>query len=301
MKRLVYILAAAALCALAACQEIPRYFASDRTLARAGGRELRLGDVRSSMPEGLSGEDSAAFLRVYIDRWVRTQLKLEEAEELFSSSEADIDRMVEEYRQALLIRRLDQHYVDRDIDTLFTDEQIAEYYRAHRADFRSDRTLVRGRIVQFQPGARQARKLRELLGSDGAARERDLSDLCAKNGFTLTDLEGQWVDYSEFLSYLPTLRSQNYDSALASRAVQEMRDSRAQYYYRISDVRRPGETIPLELLRPTIRRILFNRRQGEIVRRHEQELYDRAVERKRVRLFVDEEQEQESDSRAINE
>lgn len=287
MKRSVHILVVAAALVLAACREMPRYFAGDRTLARAGGRELRLDDVRSAVPEGLSGDDSAAFLRVYIDRWVRKQLKLEEAEELFSSSEADIDRMVEEYRQALLVRRLDQHYVDREIDTLFTDAEIASYYNAHKADFRSDRTLVKGRIVQFQQGARQGRKLKELLAASTEASERDLADLCAKNGFTLTDCRDRWTDFSEFLNYLPTLRSQNYDASLASRAVQEMRDSRSQYYYRITDVRRPGETIPLELLRPTIRRILFNQRQGEIIRRHEQELYDRAVEARRVRIFVE--------------
>lgn len=44
--------------------------------------------------------------------------------------------MVEEYRQALLIRKLDQHYVDRSIDTTFTENEIAAYYNAHKADFR---------------------------------------------------------------------------------------------------------------------------------------------------------------------
>ena len=36
---------------------------------------------------------------------------------LFSSAAEDIEKMVEEYRQALLIRQLDQHYVDRLVDT----------------------------------------------------------------------------------------------------------------------------------------------------------------------------------------
>lgn len=72
--------------------------------------------------------------------------------------------MVEEYRQALLIRKLNQLYVDRSIDTTFTDDEITAYYNAHKADFRLDRTLVKGRIVQFGEGYRQARKLKELMG-----------------------------------------------------------------------------------------------------------------------------------------
>lgn len=270
---------------LAGCQELPGYFASDTTLARAGGNELRMRDVESVVPKGVTGEDSAAFMKVYVGRWVRKQLKLQEAEILFSSSADDIDKMVEEYRQALLIRKLDQHYVDRSIDTTFTDNEITAYYNAHKADFRLDRTLVKGRIVQFGEGYRQARKLRELMGAKSEAQQQDFRDICAKNDFTVTDFRDQWVDFPEFLSYLPTLRSQSYDSVLSSTAVQEMRDIRSHYYFQIDAVRREGEPIPLERLRGTIRRILFNQRQSEIIRNYEEDLFNRATENGEVKIL----------------
>lgn len=279
------IAAVACVLLLAGCRELPRYFSGDETLARVGRRELRLHDVRSAVPQGIAGGDSAAFVQRYVDRWVRKQLKLQEAEILFSASEADIDRMVEEYRQALLIRKIDQHYVDRSIDTTFTEEEIAAYYNAHKADFRLDRPLVKGRIVRFDEGYRQARRLRTLFESSGAAQQRELSDLCAKNDFTITDFRDQWVDFPEFLSYLPALQSQNYDSVLASTAVQEMRDSKSHYYFRIEAVCREGEPIPVERLRTTIRRILFNQRQQEIIRSHEEELVLRGTESGQVKLY----------------
>ena len=268
------ITVAAGVLLLAGCRELPRYFASDTTIARAGGKELKMGDVRSVVPQGLTGDDSAAFMRVFIDRWVVKQLKLQEAETLFSSSAADIDKMVEEYRQALLIRKLDQHYVDRSIDTVFTADEIAAYYNAHKADFKLDRTIVKGRIVRFGEGYRQAAKLKTLMASKAEAQQQDFRD--------------QWIDFPDFLSYLPTPRSQSYDPLLASTAVQEMRDSHSHYYFQIEDVRREGEPIPPERLLGTIRRILFNQRQGEIIRRHEEELSARAAENGEVRIFGDE-------------
>ena len=270
------------------CRELPRYFAGDTTIARAGGKDLRLGDVRSVVPQGLSGDDSAAFMKVYIDRWVLKQLKLQEAETLFSSSAGDIDKMVEEYRQALLIRQLDQHYVDRSIDTVFTADEIAAYYNAHKADFKLDRTIVKGRIVRFGEGYRQAAKLKTLMGARSEAQQQDFRDICEKNDFTVDDFRDQWIDFPEFLSYLPTLRSQSYDSVLATAAVQEMRDSHAHYYFQIDAVLREGEPIPLERLRGTIRRILFNQRKGEIIRAHEEELCARAAEMGEVKIFADE-------------
>ena len=271
------IAVAAGVLLLAGCRELPRYFAGDTTIARAGGKDLRLGDVRSVVPQGLSGDDSAAFMKVYIDRWVLKQLKLQEAETLFSSSAGDIDKMVEEYRQALLIRQLDQHYVDRSIDTVFTADEIAAYYNAHKADFKLDRTIVKGRIVRFGEGYRQAAKLKTLMGARSEAQQQDFRDI-----------RDQWIDFPEFLSYLPTLRSQSYDAVLATAAVQEMRDSHAHYYFQIDAVLREGEPIPLERLRGTIRRILFNQRKGEIIRAHEEELCARASEMGEVKIFADE-------------
>ncbi len=285
MKRLFETaFAAAFVLLLASCQELPRYFSGDETIARAGEKELRRRDVESVVPAGVKGEDSVAFMKVYVDRWVRKQLKINEAEQLFSASASDIDRMVEEYRQALLIRKLDQYYVDRIIDTLFTDEQIAAYYETRKADFRLDRTIVKGRIVQFPAHYRQAAKLKTLMGSQQLAQQQDFSDLCEKNGFAVSDFRDHWIDFTEFLACLPTLRSQSYASTLTTTAVQTMRDSQSLYYFQIDAVQREGDPIPLERLRSTIRRILFNQRQSDIIRAHEEELYRLAVENGEVKL-----------------
>ncbi|MCM1151364.1 MAG: hypothetical protein NC209_01220 [Alistipes sp.] len=283
MNRRIKIAIVAAL-VLTACQELPNYLSGDALLAQVGRKELRQHDVQAVVPKGLVGDDSAAFIGVYIDRWVRKQLKLQEAEVLFSASGENIDKMVEEYRQALLIRKLEQYYIDIGVDTTCTDDEIAAYYNTHKSDFRLDRSIVKGRIVRFNEGFRQSRRLKELMGSESEADQRDFKALCTKNEFTINDFSDRWTDFPDFLSYLPALQSQNYNSILASTSVQEMRDSHSHYFFRIEAVRREGEPIPLERLRPTIRRILLNQRQGETIRRHEEELYSRSVENGDVKI-----------------
>ena len=130
--------------------------------------------------------------------------------------------------------------------------------------------------------------LETLLREKGTAQQRAFHDICEKNDFTVNDFRDQWTDFSEFLSYLPAAQAQNHRSILGSTAVQEMRDTRSHYYFRIDTVRREGDAIPLERIRPTIRRILFNQRQGEVIRRHEEELLTRGLEENKVRLFLGE-------------
>ena len=94
------------------CQEVPRYWGGGRVvLAEAVGRKLYAREVKAAIPKGVVGEDSVAFVNRYVEKWVHKQLKLHEAEELFSDAEQDIDSLVEEYRQALLIRKFDQHLI----------------------------------------------------------------------------------------------------------------------------------------------------------------------------------------------
>ena len=140
------IAVAAGVLLLAGCRELPRYFAGDTTIARAGGKDLRLGDVRSVVPQGLSGDDSAAFMKVYIDRWVLKQLKLQEAETLFSSSAGDIDKMVEEYRQALLIRQPKNAKDWQNILTALATQKLVEGgpvtgFSAGRVTFTCDKAV----------------------------------------------------------------------------------------------------------------------------------------------------------------
>lgn len=276
---------------LAACQELPRYFAGEEVLARVGEKELVAEELRRSIPSGLSESDSSAYAHVFVDRWVRRQLKIREAEQLFSSSVADIDRQVEEYRQSLLIRKLDQFYVDRLVDTTFTAEELEAYYNSHKSDFKLDHPIVKGCVVRVPKGYRQRARLKELMASKQEARQQDFRDICLKQEFRLDDYTTAWVDWSDFLNQLPTMRSESYDALLSKTGIQEMSDRENYYYFRIDEVRRAGDVVPLERLQQTIRRILFNGRQQQVIRDHEEQLYNASIEEGAVRLYTPEEEE----------
>lgn len=275
---------------LAACQELPRYFAGEEVLARVGEKELVAEELRRSIPSGLSESDSSAYAHVFVDRWVRRQLKIREAEQLFSSSVADIDRQVEEYRQSLLIRKLDQFYVDRLVDTTFTAEELEAYYNSHKSDFKLDHPIVKGCVVRVPKGYRQRARLKELMASKQEARQQDFRDICLKQEFRLDDYTTAWVDWSDFLNQLPTMRSESYGALLSKTGIQEMSDRENYYYFRIDEVRRAGDVVPLERLQQTIRRILFNGRQQQVIRDHEEQLYNTSIEEGAVRLYTPDEE-----------
>ncbi len=289
MRLVVKILLPAAAIAMTACRDLPDYLVSDNTIARVGRNELKIAEVVEAMPTKVTGDDSVSFVRLYVDRWLVRQLKVEEADELFSGSEADIDRMVEEYRQSLLMRKVDQYYVEQQMSTDFTEKDIADYYNTHKADFILDRTLVKGRVLRFDATYRQSKTLmtqmREAATSQSAAKT--LSEICEKNGFELVDKRSEWVGFSDFLTYLPAAQSQDNEHLLDKTGIQQMDAGGKRYYFDFTSVCRKGNVAPLEVVSENIRRILITQRRSEIIKAHEEQMVSEAMASGYARIYGD--------------
>ncbi len=177
---LLTLAAASSLSIIFSCKEVPHYFDGSRVLAEVGSEKLYARDVLTVVPEELTGEDSAAVMERYVDRWMYRRLKLRAAKNAFSGKEEDaIDSLVEEYRQSLVVRMFDEQLVAQ-ADTTVTDEQIEAYYREHGAEFRVTQTLVEGTVVRFDVSNRQAAKLRQAMAHGGEEGRQELRDLSAK-------------------------------------------------------------------------------------------------------------------------
>ena len=287
MRRLVDILLFVALLGVTSCRELPDYLVGDDTIARVGRNELTLADMADVMPSNLQGEDSVVFVKQYVDKWIVRQLKVEEADRMFSGSEKDIERLVEDYRQSLLTGKVDQYYVDEQMGGDFTDEDIAEYYNTHKSDFTLDRTLVKGRIVCFPASYRLSKKLMEQMRKAATSQSDDktFSEVCQKNGFLVVDNRSEWVNFADFLANLPTTRTQEYDHLLDKLGVQEMKANDLRYYFDFTSVCRKGNVAPLEVVSENIRRILVTQRRSEIITAHEESIVKSAVNEGHVRIY----------------
>ena len=287
MRRLVYISLLVVAFLATSCRELPEYLVGDDTIARVGRNELTIADMADVMPANLKGEDSVVFVKQYVYKWIVRQLKVEEADRLFSGSEKDIERLVKDYRQSLLTGKVDQYYVDQQQGADFTDEDIAEYYNTHKSDFVLDRTLVKGRIICFPASYRQSKKLMEQMRKAATSQgdDKTFSEVCEKNGFLVVDNRSEWVNFADFLANLPTTRAQEYDHLLDKLGIQEMKANDVRYYFDFTSVCRKGNVAPLEMVSENIRRILATQRRSAIIKSHEESIVSKAMEEGHVRIY----------------
>ncbi len=278
MNRTVRIVALCLAVALVGegCRRLPNPFAGERVLARAGKETLRLMDLEAVLPVTLTGADSIKWVENYVDRWVRDNLKLEEATMIFGDDAAD-EELVTAYRNSLITRRLDEHFIlSMAGDSLYTEQDLADYYNTNRGEFVLDRAIVKGRVVAFPSAFRQRTRLRELLGSWSESERDEVLAMALKNNFTAREVT-DWMEYSQFLALLPTRRNEHYDRELDRTGVQEMTDGDVTYLFVISEKRTAGETAPYERVSEIVRQSVATRRRAEIIKACEDSLYKIAL------------------------
>ena len=256
----------------------------DSVIAVVDGVQLRIEDVMRDMPTGITATDSTTFMRMYVDNWVLNRLKMKRAEEVLTSSE-DIERLVEGYRQSLMMRQLDQYYIDKMLDVEITDKQISAYYRAHSAAFKLDHNVVQGVVVKVPKTFRNITTLTTAIKNSAKAEDwAELEALAEKHSLSVTNMTAQWVSYSDFLSNLPTERSRTYNDLISKSTVQQMSSDDALFYFIITDRALKGELAPIASVESDIRRRLYAERRDEVVKEYEAELKRKSVEEGRIML-----------------
>lgn len=254
----------------------------DDVIAVVDGKALRINDVKRDMPTGITEADSITFMRMYVENWVLNQLKMKRAEEVLSTSD-DIERLVEGYRQSLMMRQLDQYYIDKRLDTEITDKQIAAYYRANSAAFRLDHNVVKGVVVKVPKTFRNTTTLTTAIKNSAKAEDwAELDALAEKHSLNVANMTAQWVSYSDFLSNLPTERTRSYNDLITKTTVQQMTSDDAIFHFIITDRALKGEIAPMESVESDIRRRLYADRRAEVVAEYEAELKRQSVEQGRV-------------------
>ena len=128
--------------------------------------------------------------------------------------------------------------------------------------------------------------LLKMLRSPKSGNFEEAEQDCLKSNFRLVKYD-DWVDYAEFLANLPLLRSANHEKLLSERGVQQIHYQSTYYYFRVIDMLKAGESMPLFMAKDKIVRILTNRRQGEVIRQNEQRIRQNADNNGLVKIYVD--------------
>lgn len=273
---------------ICSCQQSgQRLFSSEqgRVLAVVGDKRLYTSDITAAIPSHAHGQDSVDFADLYLDRWVKHQIKVREAERIFSSSSFEIEQMVESYRHSLLSQKLNQYYLGTTTSTPFNSEDVNRYYDENKSHFKLSKAIVKGVIMRMPANHDSRTAITTMMKSRSKDTRTNLISMCDKSPeLTFDEYTTRWIDYSEFIAMLPMVRDDR-DLYMSRKGVQSLKDDEHIYLFEIVELRKVGETKPLEQVEDQIKMLLTKQFHNDIIRSREEALYQSAMNSEYVKIY----------------
>lgn len=259
---------------LSSCQWLSSLVHDGEVVAKLGGHKLYRSDLEAIIPSSASPEDSANMAALYINSWATDMAFQDLAAEELSKEEKDVSKELEEYRQNLLRYRYEQRYVNERLDTTVTEEQVQEYYAAHKESFKVDRPLVKARFLNIDKKSKSLPKLRKLMSSN------DIGDMAVADSIAFSstshyhDFSSKWIDIvtlaAEFgMSYQEVLAHKN------GSVIEIPAGDKVSLAY-VVDMVGAGSVAPIDYCRETIRDNIVSGRKHELLSTLERDLLESA-------------------------
>ena len=249
-------------------------------LVEVNGTFLYKEDLQSVLPAGLTKDDSLLFAEHYIRTWVEDLLLYEKAQNNIPDNE-EIDRLVENYRKALIMHTYQEELIGQRLTKDIPEQEIAEYYEKNKELFKLDRHLVKGLFIKVPLIAPQLTNVRKWYKSEAQEAVEHLEKYSFQNAVKYEYFYDKWVSLADILDLIP-LKTDSPEEYINKNRHVELKDTAFYYFLNVSDYRAVGEQEPYEFAMPEAKDMLVNIKRVDFMRQVKDDLYKRAIDRKKI-------------------
>ncbi len=253
-------------------------------VAKVGDKILSKSELKEIIPPNASKNDSLFIADNYIQQWITKQLIINEAELNLTEEQKDVSKMVENYRNALLIHIYKSHFVHQKLDSTISDTEINKYYRKYPNNFILDVNLVKGVFVKIKKPFPEKRKIKKWLKSNKKEDADALEDFCFQRATNYDTFDGEWVAAQLLLDKIP-LKIDDRILFLKKNKFIETEDKDYFYFLRIDDLLLKGSTAPVDYVKRNIKKIILNKRKLQLENRLENDIYKDAKAKHKFKIY----------------
>jgi len=273
------------LCVFVSCDSYFKKKPDQIPVARVGEAYLYGNDLRTLKLDNMSKEDSAAFVRNYIDNWAYKQLLLSKAKINLPQERLKVfEDLVDNYRTDLYTNAYKEALVLKSQDTTITDSQLLEFYEGSKENFKLKERIVQLRFVELPKQNLDKDLIAGKLKSFKDADRRYLDSISVQ--FKKMNLNDSiWVSVARVMEEIPVLTPDNQDRYLKKSQFFELQDSLGVYLAKINDILDINDIAPLSYMEPTIKQLLLNRRKLNYMKKLETEILDEGIKEKEFEVY----------------
>ena len=248
------------------------------------GKNLYKTDLENIFYEGISYNDSVLRSKVYVDKWVRNQLLVRQAENNLEPSQLDFSKRLEEYRNSLVINKYETELINQNLDTEVTEEQIQEYYINNSDEFRLNRDIVRIATVELPTDSKKKWLFTKLFRDYDSLMVDSISNLSEEYALSCNMEIEKWHNFDEVIEDF-NLKVKNKKSFLNENKYYVVNSEDAYTLIRFCEYRFVGDVSPCEMEVDRIKYIILSNRKKDLLEKLYDDLYSKALQDKAFEVF----------------
>ena len=248
------------------------------------GKKLYKADLENIVYEGISYNDSVLRSKVYIDKWVRNQLLIRQAENNLTPEQLDFSKRLEEYRNSLVINKYETELINQNLDTEIAEDQIYDYYNRNSAEFRLNRDIVQMASVSLPNDSKKKWIFTKLFRDYDSLMIDSLTSLAEQHALSYDFNIQEWRNFEDVIDTFD-LKVKDNKSFLNEKKFFVVNNDDIYTLVKICDYKLVGDVSPCEMETDRIKYIILSNRKKELLENLYNDLYSKAVQEKAFDVF----------------
>src|SRR5690606_12202208 len=249
-------------------------------VARVNNTYLYKDELAGIAAIGSSKEDSTDRIEAYIDSWIRKELLIQEAARKININEAEVERKILDYRYSLIAYEYQSYYIKQNLDTVFDESEIKQYYESNIDNFILKQNIVRATFIKVPKNAPKMNRLKEWMYSQDEQDRQSLKSYCLSFSVAYHISDSTWMIFDDLVRNSPLTEMPNKVQFLKANPYYETEDENYYYFLKVDEYRISDNVSPLEFVTDEIKNIILNKRKVELAKKLEDQVYESALEQK---------------------
>ena len=259
------------------CSYIEQYIKereSEGIIASVGDNFLYKEDIEHIVPQGTSSSDSALIVEAYIQRWATNILTLKNAERNVSNQQ-EINKMVEEYRQRLMIHNYQQEMVSEKVK-LPTEIEAKQFYESNKELFLLEDAVIKGAII----------KVPNNIKTDNIQRKfKNLNENIADIEKYALQYATDYVLFTEYWRLVgDVINIETSKLKINKIGYYEEKDSLHLMLINVTEYLPQGEVAPFEMIKEDVQTMLYNQHKMDYLNNFEKEMFEYGVRHNQIKI-----------------
>lgn len=282
---LIYAVGLLLLVGLVACQsekDTDDITKSDKVLAQVYNKMLYLSDMEGMFPENCSKEDSSMIVTSFIERWVRDNVLMHEAERNIPS-DLNIDELVRDYRSSLIRLNFEKNMVDILMDTLVTEAEMMAHYEKNKEQFQLSSTILRCYLIKVPKGIENMNELKKLWPGKTEEGFTGLLEFASRHADVYMLEDSSWYKVDDIAIQMP--KGAITAGNLSANKDITMEDSDYRYFFRAKEVVSAKKIAPMSYVKEQISKVILHDRKRKLLKEKKEEMYERELRKNNIKVF----------------